>query len=82
MTNLERATFAGGCFWCTEAVFRRLKGVDEVISGYSGGRVDNPTYEEVSSGETGHAEAIQIRFDPSIITFELLFINNVDLAIN
>lgn len=72
MSNLETATFAGGCFWCTEAVFKRLKGVEEVISGYSGGRVENPTYEEVSSGDTGHAEAIQIKFDSSVISFEQL----------
>jgi len=72
MSNLELATFAGGCFWCTEAVFKRLKGVEEVVSGYSGGRVDNPTYEEVSNGDTGHAEAIQIKFDPSIISYEQL----------
>lgn len=72
MSNLETATFAGGCFWCTEAVFKRLKGVEGVISGYSGGRVENPTYEEVSSGDTGHAEAIQIKFDSSVISFEQL----------
>jgi peptide-methionine (S)-S-oxide reductase len=72
MSNLETATFAGGCFWCTEAIFKRLKGVEEVLSGYSGGRTANPTYEEVSSGDTGHAEAIQIKFDPSIITYEQL----------
>lgn len=69
---LETATFAGGCFWCTEAIFKKLKGVEEVISGYSGGRVDNPTYEEVSSGDTGHAEAIQVKFDPSVISYEQL----------
>jgi len=72
MSNLETATFAGGCFWCTEAIFKRLKGVEEVISGYSGGRVDNPTYEEVSSGDSGHAEAIQVRFEPSTISYEQL----------
>lgn len=72
MSNLETATFAGGCFWCTEAIFKKLKGVEEVISGYSGGRTVNPSYEDVSSGDTGHAEAIQIRFDPSIISFEQL----------
>lgn len=72
MSNLETATFAGGCFWCTEAVFKRLKGVEEVLSGYSGGRINNPSYEEVSSGDTGHAESIQIKFDPSIISFEQL----------
>lgn len=69
---LETATFAGGCFWCTEAIFKRLKGVEEVISGYSGGRINNPTYEEVSSGDSGHAEAIQVKFDPSIISYEQL----------
>ncbi len=72
MSNLETATFAGGCFWCTEAIFNKLKGVDEVISGYSGGRVNTPTYEEVSSGNTGHAEAIQVKFDPLIISYEKL----------
>lgn len=66
---MEIAVFAGGCFWCTEAVFKRLKGVEEVESGYSGGRTENPTYEEVSSGETGHAEAIRVKFDPEIITY-------------
>ena len=72
MSNLQTATFAGGCFWCTEAIFKRLKGVEGVISGYSGGRVENPTYEQVSSGDTGHADAIQIKFDPSIISYEQL----------
>lgn len=72
MSNLETAIFAGGCFWCTEAIFKRLKGVEEVISGYSGGRTDNPTYEEVSNGDTGHAEAIQIKFDSKIISYEQL----------
>ena len=72
MLNLETATFAGGCFWCTEAIFKKLKGVEEVISGYSGGRNANPTYEEVSGGDTGHAEAIQIKFDPSVISYEEL----------
>lgn len=69
MSNLETATFAGGCFWCTEAVFKRLKGIEKVISGYTGGRTPNPTYEEVLSGDTGHAEAIQIKFDPAIISY-------------
>lgn len=72
MSNLETATFAGGCFWCTEAIFKRLKGVEEVASGYSGGRTANPTYEEVTNGDTGHAEAIQIEFDPTIISYEQL----------
>lgn len=71
--RLEIATFAAGCFWCVEAVFSRLKGVLKVVSGYAGGAVPNPTYREVCSGETGHAEAIQITFDPEIISFaELL----------
>src|SRR6266481_1869968 len=70
--NLEKATFAGGCFWCTEAVFKRLKGVYSVMPGYSGGKVPNPTYEDVSGGNTGYAEAIQIEFDPKQIPFEIL----------
>lgn len=72
MSNLELATFAGGCFWCFEAIFKRLKGVEEAISGYSGGRVDNPNYEEVSGGDTGHAEAVQVKFDPKIISYKQL----------
>jgi len=71
--RLETATFAAGCFWCVEAVFSRLRGVLKVVSGYAGGTVPNPTYREVCSGETGHAEVIQITFDPEIISFaELL----------
>lgn len=66
------ATLAGGCFWCTEAIFKRLKGVESVTSGYAGGEMDKPSYEAVSSGTTGHAEAIQIKFDPKIITYEKL----------
>lgn len=69
---IEQATFAGGCFWCTEAVFKRVKGVQKVRSGYSGGTQPNPTYEQVSSETTGHAEAIQIEFDPEIISYQLL----------
>lgn len=68
--KLEVATLAGGCFWCTEAIFKRLKGIDSVVSGYSGGMRENPTYEQVSSEATGHAEAIQIEFDPHIISYE------------
>lgn len=71
--KIETATFAGGCFWCTEAIFDQVKGVLDVVSGYSGGSVINPSYREVTRGTTGHAEAIQIRFDPSVISFtELL----------
>lgn len=70
---METTTFANGCFWCTEAIFQRLKGVEKVVSGYSGGTTKNPTYEEVSTGGTGHAEAIQVTYDPSIISYgELL----------
>jgi peptide-methionine (S)-S-oxide reductase len=67
---LQTATLANGCFWCTEAIFKRLKGVEEVIPGYSGGEVENPTYEAVSTGSTGHAEAIQIKFDSDILSFK------------
>ncbi len=67
--NLELATFAGGCFWCTEAIFKRVKGVTKVTSGYSGGTVENPTYEQVCRKDTGHAEAIQLEFDPQVITY-------------
>ncbi len=71
--NLEKATFAGGCFWCTEAVFQQLKGVSRVTSGYIGGQTVNPTYEQICSGDTGHAEATEIAYDPKEITFaELL----------
>lgn len=71
--GLEIATFGGGCFWCTEAIFLELDGVKKVESGYTGGKMANPTYEEVSSGTTGHAEATQITFDPNKISFgELL----------
>lgn len=71
MTNkTEIAVFGGGCFWCTEAIFQRLRGVESVESGYAGGETQNPSYEEVSSGRTGHAEAIKIEFDPKLIKFE------------
>ncbi len=65
----EVATLAGGCFWCIEAVFAELKGVERVVSGYSGGTVPNPTYRQVCTGSTGHAEAIQITFDPKVVSF-------------
>src|SRR5213594_73607 len=67
--SLEVATFAGGCFWCTEAVFDQLKGVVNVESGYSGGNAPNPTYEDVCRGDTGHAESIQVTFDPSVVSY-------------
>ena len=70
---MEKATFGSGCFWCTEAIFKRLKGVSDVKSGYAGGHSDNPTYEEVCSGSTGHAEVIQVTYDPDLVTYaELL----------
>jgi len=65
----EVATLGGGCFWCLEAVYEQLRGVEEVVSGYSGGHVDHPTYREVCSGATGHAEVTQITFDPSVVTY-------------
>jgi peptide-methionine (S)-S-oxide reductase len=68
----QRATFAGGCFWCVEADFEKVAGVVDVSSGYTGGRTDAPTYEEVSSGVTGHAEAVQVLFDPSVVSYEQL----------
>ena len=68
--KLETATFASGCFWCTEAVFQNLRGVKTVVSGYSGGKVENPTYEDICGGRTGHAEVIQVTFDPKVISFD------------
>jgi peptide-methionine (S)-S-oxide reductase len=64
------ATLANGCFWCTEAVFKRLKGIVSVTSGYTGGQMDNPDYDHVSMGNTGHAEAVQIEYDPNILSFD------------
>ncbi len=72
--KLKQATFGGGCFWCTEAVFQRLKGVEQVVSGYSGGHVVNPTYEQVCGKKTGHVEVIQITYDPSVVSYEKLLI--------
>jgi peptide-methionine (S)-S-oxide reductase len=69
---METATFAAGCFWCVEAVFSGLRGVQKVMSGYTGGQTEKPTYEQVCTGMTGHAEAIQITFDPAVITYEEL----------
>ena len=68
--HLEVATLGGGCFWCTEAVFQMLPGVKSVTSGYAGGTKENPTYKEVCTGTTGHAEVIQIKYDPSVVSYE------------
>lgn len=68
--NLQLATFGSGCFWCTEAVFLRVKGVESVKSGYAGGKVKNPSYREICSGLTGHAEVVQISYNPSVVSFE------------
>jgi methionine-S-sulfoxide reductase len=70
--KLKKATFAGGCFWCMQPPFRMLRGVVEVISGYAGGTTENPTYEEVSSGRTGHLEAVQVTYDPDQVSYETL----------
>jgi peptide-methionine (S)-S-oxide reductase len=80
-TNLEKATFAGGCFWCMEHPFDEIPGVVSVTSGYTGGQKINPTYEEVSAGGTGHAESIQVVYDPAKVTYEQLlnvFWHNID----
>jgi peptide-methionine (S)-S-oxide reductase len=79
--GLQKATFAGGCFWCMEPAFDKLSGVKSVVSGYTGGRKTNPTYEEVSSGTTGHTESIEIAYDPSVISYATLldvFWHNID----
>ena len=71
--NTEKATFGSGCFWCTEAIFERVEGVASAVSGYSGGNIPNPTYKEVTSGVTGHAEVVQVEYDPNVVSYpELL----------
>lgn len=72
MDNLELVTIGAGCFWCVEAVYQRLEGVEKVVSGYAGGDVDNPTYKEVCDGTTGHAEVCQISYNPEVISFDEL----------
>ena len=72
MPDREIATLAGGCFWCLEAVFEQLRGVEKVVSGYAGGRVPNPSYEAVCNGTTGHAEVVQVTFDPAEVSFREL----------
>lgn len=71
-SSVEKATLGGGCFWCLEAVFERLEGVESVVSGYAGGHVANPSYDQVMTGRTGHAEVIQVRFYPEVIRYEQL----------
>jgi len=71
---MQTATFGGGCFWCTEAVFQTLKGVEQVISGYMGGDLKHPTYMEICNGDTGHAEVIQIEFDETVVSFSDLLL--------
>ena len=84
--ELEKATLGGGCFWCTEAVYSELKGVTDVKPGYSGGNIKNPTYEQVCTETTGHAEVIQITFDPEIVTFteilEVFFMTHNPTTLN
>ena len=70
--NLEKATFGGGCFWCTEAIYERVEGVHSVVSGYAGGTVKNPTYKQVCDGTTGHAEVTQITYDPKVVSYDEL----------
>ncbi len=79
-TNLQTATLAGGCFWCLEAVYDEIKGVHSVESGYAGGHMDNPTYRAVCNGDTGHAEVVQVHFDPNIVSYRDLL--NVFFAIH
>ncbi len=71
-SNLELATFGAGCFWCVEAIFQRVEGVEKVVSGYSGGYVKNPSYKEVCLGNTGHAEVCQLSYDPNVVSYEEL----------
>ena len=84
--NTQTAVFGSGCFWCTEAIFRELRGVQSVVPGYAGGAVENPTYEAVCNGKTGHAEVIKIEFDPAAITFrdllEVFFLTHDPTTMN
>jgi len=70
--NTERAYFASGCFWCVEAIYESIKGVEEVYSGYSGGNTPNPTYNKIGTGKTGHAEAVEVIYNPSIVSYDIL----------
>lgn len=84
--NFQLATFAGGCFWCTEAIFNRVEGVNKVASGYTGGSIKNPAYREIGTGDTGHAEAIQLEFDSKVISFielmEIFFATHNPTSLN
>tara|TARA_B100001758_G_scaffold215620_1_gene201412 strand:- start:9 stop:539 length:531 start_codon:yes stop_codon:yes gene_type:complete len=70
----NKAYFAGGCFWCTEAIFIRINGVNKVMPGYMGGKLDNPSYKEVCSGQTGHAEGVKVIYDPKVVSYETLLL--------
>lgn len=84
--KFQIATFAGGCFWCIEAVFNRITGVEKVVSGYTGGHIKNPAYREITTGRTGHAEAIQIHYDEAVVSFvsllELFFASHDPTTLN
>ena len=84
--DVEKATLGGGCFWCTEAVYKELKGVEKVVPGYSGGHVKNPSYREVCDGTTGHAEVVQITFNPKVVSFseilEVFFMTHDPTTLN
>jgi peptide-methionine (S)-S-oxide reductase len=86
LAGTETAVFAGGCFWCTEAVFERVAGVKQVVSGYAGGPEKNPTYEQVSNGLTGHAESVQVYYDPKVISYrellEMFFVAHDPTTLN
>jgi peptide-methionine (S)-S-oxide reductase len=73
MSKLQKIILAGGCFWCLEAVFQRIKGVQKIVSGYTGGDLKNPSYREVCTGNTGHAEVVEVTFDPEVITLDRIF---------
>lgn len=86
MADLQTATLGGGCYWCLEAYFQRVRGVETILSGYSGGHVDNPTTERVYRGDTGHAEVVQIQFDPTVISYgeilEIFFVMHDPTTLN
>lgn len=86
MANLEMATLGGGCYWCLEAFYQRINGVESVVSGYSGGRIDNPTSDQVYTGTTGHAEVVQVEFDPKVISYkeilEIFFVMHDPTTLN